>query len=74
MAEDFDSGSLRRRCDERRNGLRDLRSSLSSSLDATLDYFSSVPVTEEEERLQKDGIRADLSKLDDRIRDFRARL
>jgi len=70
MAEDMDINSIRRRFDERRDSLK----SFQRDIDASLDYFSRVPESEEAEREQMAGMRRDINKLIDRLREFGDRL
>ena len=48
--------------------------SIQQNIDATLNYYSRTPETSDEEAEQRQGIRSDVEKLIDRLRDFNREL
>ncbi len=70
MADKLGQDSLKQRYNERRDRLR----LIVANINNILDYFERVPATESEEQEQKQGMRSDLYKLENRIADFRSEL
>jgi heme oxygenase len=71
MAQDYDTDSLRDRFDDRRDRINSFQKDLDTILDK--DCYN-APETEDSERQQREWIRSDLYKLEDRIANFRSEL
>ena len=70
MPDEFDYQSSKDRFNQRREQLR----TFVSDINRILDSFTSVPETENDESIQREAIRRDLYKVEDRIIRYRSEL